>query len=379
MITVAEPSLGDDEKQALAQVIDDGWITMGPRVDAFERQFAALHGARDAVAVSSCTAGLHLALAALGVGPGDEVLLPAMTFVATANSVLYVGARPVFVDIESADRPLMALSDARAKWTPRTRAIVLVHYAGQLPRDVAEWRNFAAERDILVIEDAAHAVGIPEVGHIGDAAAFSFYGNKNLTTAEGGAVITRSEEAEARIRQLRGHGLTSATFQRHGSAVRTYDVPMLGFNYRMDELRAAIGLVQLRRLAEWNRIRRDLVALYRDRLGRLPELTVPFRHDERSSWHIMPVCLPVGIDRQAVIASMLGAGVQTSVHYPPVHQLTLYRERAPGTHLPVTEDYGRRELTLPLHPQLTPADVDTVADALAAALEAQQPRLDRAG
>lgn len=369
MLFVAEPILGPEEKAALSGVIDDGWITMGERVMQFERAFAEVHGQEDSIAVSSCTAGLHLIMHALGLGPGDEVLVPSLTFVASANCILYVGATPVFVDVESTETPLMSLEDAAAKCTERTRAIVLVHYAGYLA-DREKWQAFAEERGLFLIEDAAHATGLKEAGTYGVAAAFSFYGNKNMTTAEGGAVVAKDPALRERIRQMRGHGLTSGTFQRVHRPTLTYDVTMLGFNYRMDELRAALGLVQLQHLPLWNAQRKSLSELYRSMLRqRAPDVIVPFPASLPSSYHIMPIVLPKRIDREAAILRLREEGVQTSIHYPPAHSLSLYREMCPGTTLPRTEDYSARELTLPLHPRLKHEHVDmitrTVADIVA--------------
>ena len=370
MLLVSEPVLGADEKLALAAVIDSGWITMGDRVREFEQAFARLHGAEDSVAVGSCTAALHLILHALGIGPGDEVLVPSMTFVATANSVLYVGARPVFVDIESPQEPLMSLDDAEAKCTPRTKAVILVHFGGYLA-DRERWQSFAKRKGMLLIEDAAHAPGQPAAGTFGEAAAFSFYGNKNMTTAEGGAIIARDPLLRETIRRARSHGMTSGTRQRLDSRTPDYDVTILGYNYRMDELRAALGLVQLRRLQEWNDIRRRLSLYYRRLIAaHCPSVTVPFEDGWPSAHHLMPAVLPAEISRQAVIDGLRNSGIQTTVHYPPVHRLTFYRHACPGYHLPQTDEFARRELTLPLHPQMSPADVEFVSRALAAALGA---------
>ncbi len=353
MLHVAEPILGAEEKSALAEVIDSNWITMGSRVEAFEKKFAECHNVDDAVAVSSCTAGLHLLLAALGIGPGDEVLVPSMTFVATINSVLYVGATPVFVDIESLERPLMSLEDAAAKCTERTRAVIMMHYAGYLAPPIP-WHEFARRHGLMLVEDSAHAVGISGVGTYGDGAAFSFYGNKNMTTAEGGMVIARDAAVLQRVRQLRGHGMTSGTFQRLNARTPNYDVTMLGFNYRMDELRAAIGTIQLSHLPEWNARRSELTGVYRTHLARhCPEVMVPFGRDERSSHHILAVVLPAHLDRQSVVAGLRDAGIQSTIHYPPVHQLTYFEQRFPSVYLPFTEAFGERELTLPLHPGMT--------------------------
>jgi dTDP-4-amino-4,6-dideoxygalactose transaminase len=229
MLLVAEPSLGEDEKAALVEVVDSGWITMGDRVRAFERAFADEHHATDAVAVSSCTAGLHLAMQALEIGPGDEVLVPSLTFVATVNSVLYAGATPVFVDVESLDVPLMSCADAAAKCTARTKAVIVMHYAGYLA-DGDVWRDFAGARGLHLIEDAAHAAGLDRPSVFGDAAVFSFFGNKNMTTAEGGMVIARDQDVLDTVKQMRSHGMTSGTLQRLSGRTLTYDVTMLGYN-----------------------------------------------------------------------------------------------------------------------------------------------------
>ncbi|CDX46481.1 UDP-4-amino-4-deoxy-L-arabinose--oxoglutarate aminotransferase [Mesorhizobium sp. ORS 3359] len=368
MLLVSEPVLGVPEKAALSKVIDSGWLTMGERVRAFEEAFAAMHGADDCVAVNSCTAALHLILHALGIGPGDEVLVPSLTFVATVNAVLYVGATPVFVDIESQDVPLMSVADAEARCTPRTRAVILVHFAGYLAHK-EQWQAFASVRGLCIVEDAAHAPGLKEVGTFGAGAAFSFYGNKNMTTAEGGAVISRDPDLLDMIRQARGHGMTTGTHQRLNSRTPQYDVTMLGFNYRMDEMRAALGLVQLRNLQEWNDVRRILVALYRRLIAtRCPDISIPFSEPRTSAYHIMPILLPGYVNRQEVIDGLRAQGIQTTIHYSPVHQMTLYRERCPGVHLPCTEGFAERELTIPLHPQITSPVVEAVVDALASTL-----------
>jgi dTDP-4-amino-4,6-dideoxygalactose transaminase len=368
MLLVSEPILGLPEKAALADVIDSGWITMGDRVNSFERAFADAHGAEDAVSVSSCTAGLHLILHALGIGPGDEVLVPAITFVATANCVLYVGAKPVFVDIESTVLPLMSIQDAMAKSTSRTKAVILVHFAGYMI-DPEPWQAFARERGLMLIEDAAHASGLPGAGAIGDAAAFSFYGNKNMTTAEGGVVLAREAPLRDAIRRARGHGLTTGTFQRRSSRTPIYDVTMLGFNYRLDELRAAIGLVQLGRLGEWNAKRKSLAGHYRSQIReKCPSVVIPFEESRPSVHHIMPVVLPDSCDRQDVIDHLRAKGIQTTVHYPATHRLSFYRNLYPDVKLWRTEAFSDHELTLPLHPRMEQADVERVSSALAEAL-----------
>lgn len=368
MLLVAEPCLGEEEKIALSEVVSSGWITMGDRVREFECAFADAHRAADAVAVDSCTAGLHLALAALDIGPGDEVLVPSLTFVATANSVVYCGATPVFVDVEALDLPLMSIADAEAKCTSRTKAVVVMHYGGRMV-DADRWRAFADARGLVLVEDSAHAVGPGRPPLFGDAAVFSFFGNKNMTTAEGGIVLAADPDVLARIRQMRSHGMTATTVERLQGRTFTYDVTMLGYNYRMDELRAAIGLTQLRHLDRWNQRRATLTRAYQAILpGLCPQVLLPFSRTQVSLHHIMPVLLPAGTDRQRVMERMREAGVQTTVHYPPVHQLSWYRERFPEVCLPKTEAFALRELTLPLHPRMETRQVDVVARALADAL-----------
>jgi dTDP-4-amino-4,6-dideoxygalactose transaminase len=373
MLLVSEPVLGAEEKAALAAVIESGWVTMGDRVREFEQAFARLHEAEDSIAVGSCTAALHLILHALGIGPGDEVLVPSLTFVATANGVLYVGARPVFVDIESPEVPLMSLDEAEASCTARTKAVILVHFGGYLA-DRDAWQAFARRRGLLLIEDAAHAPGLPTVGTFGEAAAFSFYGNKNMTTGEGGAIIAHSRSLRETIRQARSHGMTSGTRQRLDSRSPDYDVTMLGFNFRMDELRAALGLVQLKKLPEWNDIRRRLSLRYRQLIAEhCPSVIVPFADPWPSAHHLMPVVLPSAVSRQTVIDRLRKRGIQTTVHYPPVHRLTFYNDLQPGLHLPRTEEFARRELTLPLHPRMMMSTVEFVVNSLAGALGAEFP------
>jgi len=365
-LSLSPPIVGDAEAQALKEVIQSGWITMGETVQRFEQAFATLHGMNDAVAVSSATAGLHLSLAALGVGEGDEVIVPSLTFVATANAALYTGATPVLADIEAVDRPHISMEDARAKLTPRTKAIVLVHYGGWLcPMD--RWREFADEHGLYLVEDASHAPGLPGVGQHGDAAVFSFYGNKNMTTAEGGMVLARDPDILGRVRRLRSHGMTSLTLDRHKGHAFSYDVTDLGFNYRMDELRAALGLVQLEQLEGWNRKRARLLERYREAFAHADGgVTLPFDPREPTTAHVCPALLPTGTDREALMQTLRGQGIHTSIHYPPIHAFSYYRSRLGEQRLEHTEAFSGRELSLPLHPGLAARDIDYVVDAVTA-------------
>jgi dTDP-4-amino-4,6-dideoxygalactose transaminase len=371
-ILLSEPILGREEKEALCAVIDSGWLTMGDRVAEFEEAFAALHGAEAAVAVNSCTAALHLALVALGIGPGDEVLVPSLTFVATANAVLYAGATPVFVDIESLTQPHISLGDAARKLTSNTRAVIVMHYGGYLV-NLEKWRAFADENRLVLIEDAAHAPGIQPVGLMSEAACFSFFSNKNMSTAEGGMVLSRNPEVRDRIRRLRAHGMTSDTLSRHRGHAFSYDVTRLGFNYRLDELRAAVGLVQLPRLMGWNAQRRGSSDMYRNLItNRVPGVTVPFEPGWNTTAHITAVILPPEVDRKGLMDDLRNNGIQSSVHYPPIHGFVFYRERFPDIPpLPLTEEFSSRELTLPQHAALQPMDVSRVVDALSMVIAEQ--------
>jgi dTDP-4-amino-4,6-dideoxygalactose transaminase len=368
-ISLSIPIVGEEEEAALRDVIESGWLSMGARVQEFESAFAARHGQKSAVAVNSCTAALHLILRAMNIGPGDEVVVPAVTFVATVNAVLYVGATPVFADIEDLECPLISLADAAAKCSPKTRAVIVMHYGGYAV-DLPRWRDLCAARGIRLIEDAAHAPGVPGVGELSDASAFSFFANKNISTAEGGMVLSPDEGLLSILRRLRGHGMTSDTLVRHRGHAYSYDVTMLGFNYRLDELRAALGLVQLRHLTEWNRARLELTQLYRRKLlSELPAARVPFAAGHRTAAHLLPLLLPEGCRREAVMESLRRSGIQSSIHYPPVHLFSYYRGLYPDVALPKSEEFCRRELSLPLHPALAEADVDRVVTGLRTALE----------
>jgi dTDP-4-amino-4,6-dideoxygalactose transaminase len=370
VIELGAPLLGEPEKQALVEVIDDQWLTMGDRVRRFEQAFAELHEVDDAVAVSSGTAALQLSLGVFDVGPGMEVLVPSMSFVATASVVVHAGAKPVFVDIEGPDRPHMSLHDARRRITDRTRAIMIVHYGGY-QMDVDAWRELADDNGLLLLEDAAHVAGLPGTGAVTDAAAFSFFTNKNMTTAEGGMLVIRDTERRKRARMLRAHGMTTSTLDRtHGRAVG-YDVVECGHNFRMDELRGALGLVQIARLTGWNQTRRELMAYYRAELRpEASDVGIPFDPAHPTSGHIMPVLLPEGCNRPKVMAEMRAEGVQTSVHYPAIHHFDYYRRSHGAISLPNTERFSERQLTLPLHPALSRADVDRVVAALSRAVNA---------
>lgn len=368
MIELAGPVLGPEEKQAVLDVLESGWLTMGEKVRAFERAFAAMHGAEDALGVNSCTSALHLALLALGISGQDEAIVPTVTFVATVNTVLYTGARPVMADISDAAAPVLLPENAAPLVTPRTRAVVVVHYGGY-EADMAAWRAFCDSRGLYLVVDAAHATGAAFAARDADAACFSFFPNKNMTTAEGGMLLARDPEVLARARALRSHGMTSLTLERHKGHAYSYDVTMLGHNYRLDEMRAALGLAQLSRLPAMNARRAELSALYRELLEhQLPQVEMTFQAAWPTAAHLVTVLLPEDADRLMVMKGLRERQVQSSIHYPPVHLFTCHRELLGDVRLPVSEEYCRRTLTLPLHPGLSEDDVAYVVDSLDAAL-----------
>lgn len=367
-IGVSEALLGEEEALAAARVVRGGWISQGEETARFEEAFSAAHGGLPAAAVCNATAGLHLALHALGVGPGDTVLVPGLTFVGAVNAVLYTGARALPVDIQSPARPHICLAASAKALTPSTRAVMIMHHAGYAV-DMTAWADFAARHGLLLLEDAAHAPGLPAAGRHSHAAVFSFFANKNMTCAEGGMILTRDEELAARLRRLRGHAMSAPTLSRARGHAFSYDVDELGFNYRMDDIRAALGLVQLGRLAARNARRRELSLLYRRLLpDTAPGVQPIFDAEHETTAHLFSVLLPHGTDRAAVMKSLLDAGIQTSVHYPPYHQFTWHKAFFSECPLPHTEEYCSRTLSLPLHPGLTEADVEFVAKNLGKAL-----------
>ena len=372
-ISLADIDFGVDEEVAVVDVLRSKWLTMGARTAEFERQFAEAVGATHAVAVNNCTAALHLALDAVGVKPGDEVIVPALTFVATANAVLYCGGTPVFGDVSGAARLSLDPDDVARKITPRTRAIVPVHYAGY-SCDLDAFRTLARAHGVALVEDAAHAPGASfkgqPIGSIGDVTCFSFFSNKNLSTGEGGMITTQDDAIASRLRLNRSHGMTTLTYERHKGHAFSYDVISAGYNYRLTELQSALGIVQLGKLTRNNGIRRGLVGEYRRLLAAIPGLTVPFDGmDQESACHIMSIVLPEGVEREMVQLAMKAAGIQTSVHYLPVHRFSNFAGRFPAD-VPHVERLASRFLTLPLHPLMTNDDVATVCDALAASVAA---------
>jgi dTDP-4-amino-4,6-dideoxygalactose transaminase len=364
--------LRDEDIEAVVQALRSGWLTMGPRTQAFEQAFAAHVGVRHAVAVSSCTAALHLAYLAAGVGPGDEVVVPSYTFVATVAAVLHCGGTPVFADIRGAEDLSLDPEDVRRCLSSRTKAVACVHFAGY-PAPVDRLSELCADRGVALIEDAAHApsgtLSGRRLGTWGKAAVFSLFSNKVLAVGEGGLLVTDEDVVAQQARGLRSHAMTSGSWDRHRGHTDAYDVTGLGFNYRIDEPRSALALSRLGGLEQDISLRRRLTRMYRARLDEHTGLMAPFTDEsvEDSCCYVMPVLLRDGTRRDEVrMALRERHGVQTSVHFPPVHRFSAYRERYPKVSLPRTEDVSSREITIPLFAHMSDAQLDRVVRALEA-------------
>jgi dTDP-4-amino-4,6-dideoxygalactose transaminase len=370
-VPLADVRVTEADIAAVVAAYRSGWLSMGPKTREFEEAVAAFVGVEHAVAVASGTAALHLMYAACGLGTGDHVVVPSMTFVATAAALRHVGAVPVFADIAGDTEPWLSPSAVDAAIGAQTKAIVHVAYGGH-PGELAALEELAARRGLLLLQDAAHALGTTlggrHVGAIGHAAAFSFFANKNLAVGEGGMVVTDDPDVAARVRLLRSHGMTALSWDRQRGHATGYDVVELGFNYRFDDPRAALGLTRLARLEADNARRAELDGAYRSELAGTVRCCLPERPGAASAHHLFTVLLDAGVDRGALRRAMAERGVQTSVHYPAVHEFAAFSDQAAA--LPVTERYARRVLTLPLFAHMTDEQHGNVVGALKAALGA---------
>jgi dTDP-4-amino-4,6-dideoxygalactose transaminase len=399
-VPLTDLAMPEQDVQAVLDCLRSGWLTMGPRTQAFEEALASYVGSPHTVAVSSGTAALHLACLAAGIGPGDEVIVPALTFVASAAAARYVGAEPVFCDIRGAGDGGSGTSsgsgsgsgsgsaegnggaydlnidvaDAARRITPRTRAIVAVHFGGY-SADVLALRKLCDERGLILIEDCAQAIGarVDDTGHqvgtVGELGTFSFFSKKQLCVGEGGMVATADEELAARVRLLRSHALSSSTWDRHRGHDPAYDVVDIGFNYRLDEPRAALGLSRLRRLDADIARRRELVHAYRERLADMPglELAWDARAVERSSHFFFPILLRDREARDDLRARLKAVGVQTT-WYPALHTFTEYRGATPADGLPRATEAADRHCALPLSATMDERALEIVVEEVRAAL-----------
>ncbi|MFC1432382.1 DegT/DnrJ/EryC1/StrS family aminotransferase [Streptacidiphilus sp. N1-3] len=368
-VPVMIPWLGEEEAKAASDAVLSGWVAQGPRVAEFERAFAERVGAEHGIAVSSCTTALHLALVVLGLGPGDEVVVPSLSFIATANAVRYVGAEPVFADVEAATGNLTAAT-VDAVRTPRTKAVLVVHQGG-VPADTDALRAACADWDLALVEDAACAIGSTvggkSVGHGALLAAWSFHPRKVITTGEGGMITTDDAEWAARLRRLREHGMNASAAQRHASSTPILESYLeVGYNYRMTDIQAAVGLVQLGKLDQIVGRRRALAARYDALLQDVPGLT-PVRDPEhgqgnfQSYWVLPDQDFPLG--RDELLAELADAGISARRGIMASHLEPAYQGH-PAAALPVTERISRDSLILPLFHTMTDAQQDRVVAVL---------------
>jgi dTDP-4-amino-4,6-dideoxygalactose transaminase len=369
------PSIGEEEIAEVVDSLRSGWVTTGPKAERFEHEFAALLGVREALAVSSGTAALHLALQVLGVQPGDDVVVPAYTFTATAEAVTYLGARPVLADVDPVTCNLRG-EELECARTARTRAVIPVHIAG-LPCDMDPILDVARTWRLAVVEDAAHALPARDrgrwVGTLGAAAAFSFYATKNITTGEGGMLVVRDPQAAAQARMLALHGISRDAWKRYTAAGHwRYEVLANGYKYNLPDLAGSLGLAQLRKLAGFHARRRELAARYDRGLAQLEAVERPPHAppDGTHAWHLYMIRLRAGalrIDRDAFIDELRARNVGTSVHFIPLHLHPYYQQvwgYRPGQ-FPGAEAAWSRVVSLPLYPAMSDGDVDDVLTAVA--------------
>ncbi|MEM3484813.1 MAG: DegT/DnrJ/EryC1/StrS family aminotransferase [Candidatus Methanomethyliaceae archaeon] len=364
-IPMSAPDITDEDVQAVAEVVRSGRLALGPKTEEFERLIADYVGVKYAVSVSSGTAALHLIVRALGIGPGDEVLVPSFTFVASANAILYERARPVFVDIEP-DTYNLDPEDLQRKITPRTKAIMVVDVFGH-PAEWDEILRIAEKHNLKVIDDSCEALGAEyrgrKLGQFGDAAAFAFYPNKQITTGEGGVIVTADLEIAKLCRSMRNQG--------RGEMGAWLEHERLGYNYRMTEMSAALGISQLRRIEELLAKRERVAQMYTTHLSRLDFVRPPVvRPYVRMSWFVYVITLKEELNRNPVMAAMAKEGIPTRGYFEPVH-LQPYIRAALGTKegmLPITESVAKRTIALPFHGNMSEDEVDQVLEALAAAV-----------
>lgn len=352
------------EAQAAADTINSGWISTGPKCEELEKMFVDMFHVNYAVSISNCTDALHLCCLVCGVGPGDEVICPSLTFAASANCIRYAGATPVFCDIVGPEHINIDPKEIEKKITDKTKAILVVHMAG-FPCKMDEIMAIAKKHNLKVIEDACHGplseYKGKKLGTIGDCAAFSFFSNKNISTGEGGMFISNNKEMADKARLLRSHGMTTMSYQRAGGHATSYDIVELGYNFRLDDIHAAIAIEQLKKLPKDLEQRIAVRNRYIELLSKVENVVVPFADNtEFTSNYIMPIVITKGTveDRDAIRNKIHEAGVQTSVHYPAIHRFSIYKDY--GAVLPQTEYVTDHEITLPMYAALTMEDVEYI-------------------
>lgn len=354
----------DREAQAAYDTIKSGWISTGPKNAELEKMFVDMFGVKHAVSMSNCTDSLHVCCMVCGFGPGDEVICPSLTFAASCNCIRYVGATPVFADIVGPDHINIDPKDIERKITPRTKGIVVVHMAG-FPAQMDEIMEIARKHNLKVVEDACHGplseYKGKKLGTIGDCASFSFFSNKNISTGEGGMFITNNPEMAEKARLIRSHGMTTMSYQRASGHATEYDIQSLGYNFRMDDIRAAIAIEQLKKLPRDLEKRIVVRKRYEDKLSTIDRVIIPFvDNEEFTSNYIFPIVIKNSTkeQRNALRDYIHSQGVQTSVHYPAVHRFSTYKDT--GADLPQTEYVTDNEVTLPMYAALTDEQIDFI-------------------
>jgi dTDP-4-amino-4,6-dideoxygalactose transaminase len=369
-IPLSDIDMGKEEIDAVTEVLKSKWLSMGPITLEFENKFSNFLGIKHSFGVCNGTAALHIANKVLGIGKGDEVILPSLTFVATSNATLYCGAKPVFADIKSLDNLNISPDDILEKITTKTKAITVVHYGGY-PCDMDAIMQIAEDHDLRVIEDAAHAPGAvykdKMCGTIGDVGCFSFFPNKNMVTGEGGMIVTNNDDLAEKFRTIRSHSMTKLTWDRHKGHAYSYDVVDLGFNYRINEIASAIGQIQLSKLEKNNKKREKLVNEYIKQFKSIENISIPFMdYEGKSSYHLFPLILSGHISRDEIIKELTNMDIQTSVHYPPIHLFSYYQQNLDlkDLSLPKTELVSQQVLSLPLYPNMKEEDFRYVCKSL---------------
>ena len=367
-IPLFDLNFDEQEEQAALAVIKSRWISSGPKTAEFETKFAQLLNVDHAVAMANCTVALHLAMKLVGLEPGDEVICPSLTFVATCNAIRYVDAVPVFADVKSYGDLTIDPDDIERKITPGTKAIVVMHYGG-FACDMDRIMEIARKNNLKVIEDACHGplseYKGKKLGTIGDVGCFSFFSNKNISTGEGGMLVTNNKDYFDRAKLLRSHGMTSMSYERSKGHSTAYDVVDLGYNYRMDDIHAAIGIVQLNKLRADLEKRAEIRRMYLKHLNGIQQITIPFAgYEAFASNYIFPIVLndSTAEKRDSIREKLAEAGIQTSVHYPAVHRFLIYKDFY--TDLPVTDYLVDNLITLPMYSKLTHQQVQTICSSL---------------
>ena len=361
-----EPWISDEDKKIVEKTLTQSMLTLGPQLEKFENDFCKYSKAKYAVAVSNCTAALHLSLMALGIKKDDEVIIPDLTFVADANAILACNAKPVIVDINK-ENFFLSISNIKKNITKKTKAIIPVHIYGQVC-NIEDILDVAKDNNLKVIEDCAHAVGTfhksKHVGTLGNTGCFSFYPTKNITTAEGGMVITNSEKIAEKVRQLRNHGMTKSLKSRYSSEYPwIFDIKQQGYNYRLDEIRAALGITQLKRIKKINGLRKKASSYYNKNLQNIPGIILPdMVNDKTHSYHLYTIRVrkPYKLSRNQLFKKLKDNGIRTTVYWMPIHKYTAYRKFVKTSNILNTTKIYDEILALPLFPNISKKHQDAV-------------------